>query len=232
MRESKDSERRRAGWETRALGEQPQSTRRGEPGREADFCPRVKTFHPAPGASKDLAQVQSRATKCSPVQLPCTGSKVSLGRGAETGHRRSGRRTYSTFSAGPGGWERVEHPWPRKFTCTQIPQPARPPPRDGDRQGPASLWKCTAPESPARTSWRTCCTGGESETSCRKTWEELAVKNPPAVQETQETQVQSLNREDPLEEGTATHSSVLVWRIAMDRGAWWAAVHGVAKSWT
>ena len=155
MRESKDSERRRAGWETRALGEQPQSTRRGEPGREADFCRRVKTFHPAPGASKDLAQVQSRATKCSPVQLPCTGSKVSLGRGAETGHRRSGRRTYSTFSAGPGGWERVEHPWPRKFTCTQIPQPARPPPRDGDRQGPASLWKCTAPESPARTSWKT-----------------------------------------------------------------------------
>ena len=99
MRESKDSERRWAGRETRALGEQPQSTSRGEPGREADFCPRVKTFHPAPGASKDLARAQSGATKCSPVQLPCTGSKVSLGRGAETGHRRSGRRTYSTFSA-------------------------------------------------------------------------------------------------------------------------------------
>ena len=31
--------------------------------------------------------------------------------------------------------------------------------------------------------------------------------------------------------GQATHSSILAWRIAMDRGAWWATVHGVAKSW-
>ena len=30
----------------------------------------------------------------------------------------------------------------------------------------------------------------------------------------------------------ATHSSVLTWRIPMDRGAWWITVHGVAKSWT
>ena len=37
--------------------------------------------------------------------------------------------------------------------------------------------------------------------------------------------------EDPLE-GMATHSSILVWRVPMDRGAWWAAVHGVAQSWT
>ena len=36
------------------------------------------------------------------------------------------------------------------------------------------------------------------------------VKNLPAVQE---TWVQSLGREDPLEEGMATHSSVLAWRI-------------------
>ena len=36
------------------------------------------------------------------------------------------------------------------------------------------------------------------------------VKNPPAMQE---TQVQSLGREDPLEEGMATHSSILAWRI-------------------
>ena len=39
------------------------------------------------------------------------------------------------------------------------------------------------------------------------------VKNPPAVQETQEMWVQSLGREDPLEEEMATHSSILAWRI-------------------
>ena len=47
-----------------------------------------------------------------------------------------------------------------------------------------------------------------------------------------ETWVQSLGWDDLLEEGMATHSSVLAWRILMDSGAWWAAVHGVAKSWT
>ena len=40
-----------------------------------------------------------------------------------------------------------------------------------------------------------------------------SVKNLPAVQEPQETWVQSLYREDPLEEGMATHSSILAWRI-------------------
>jgi len=44
--------------------------------------------------------------------------------------------------------------------------------------------------------------------------------------------VRSLGWEDPLEEGKATHSSALAWRIPMDRGAWWATVHGVAKSQT
>ena len=42
--------------------------------------------------------------------------------------------------------------------------------------------------------------------------------------------VQSLGQEDPLEEGVATHSSILAWRIPMDRGAWQAAAHGAAKS--
>ena len=42
--------------------------------------------------------------------------------------------------------------------------------------------------------------------------------------------VQSLVWEDPLEEGMANHSSVFAWRIPMDRGAWWAIVHGAAKS--
>ena len=53
------------------------------------------------------------------------------------------------------------------------------------------------------------------------------VKNLPAMRE---TWVRSLGREDPLEEGMATHSSILAWRIPMDRGAWRAAVHGIAES--
>ena len=48
----------------------------------------------------------------------------------------------------------------------------------------------------------------------------------------QETSVQSLGWEDPLEEGMATHSSILAWRILKDRGAWLATVHGVTKSQT
>ena len=39
------------------------------------------------------------------------------------------------------------------------------------------------------------------------------VKNLPAVQETQETQVPSLGQEDPLEEDMATHSSILAWEV-------------------
>ena len=38
-----------------------------------------------------------------------------------------------------------------------------------------------------------------------------------------------LDREDPLEEEMAAHSSILAWRIHMDRGAWQATGHGVAK---
>ena len=48
----------------------------------------------------------------------------------------------------------------------------------------------------------------------------------------QETWVQSLGQEDPLEKKMAPHSSILAWRNPIDRGAWWAAVHGVAKSRT
>ena len=54
------------------------------------------------------------------------------------------------------------------------------------------------------------------------------VKNLPAMQE---TWVQSLGWEDPLEEGMATDSSSLAWRIPMDSGALCATVHGIAKSW-
>ena len=53
------------------------------------------------------------------------------------------------------------------------------------------------------------------------------VKNPPAVWE---TWVQSLGWEDPLEEGMATHSSILAYRIPMDREAQWDTVHEVTES--
>ena len=55
------------------------------------------------------------------------------------------------------------------------------------------------------------------------------VKNLPAMWE---TWVGSQGLEDPLEEDMATHSNILAWKIPMDREAWWATVHGVAKSQT
>ena len=45
----------------------------------------------------------------------------------------------------------------------------------------------------------------------------------------QETWVQFLGWDEPLEEGMATHSSTLAWRIPMDRGAWRAIVYEVAE---
>ena len=54
------------------------------------------------------------------------------------------------------------------------------------------------------------------------------VKNPP---EMWEAWVQSLGWEGPLEEGKATHSSILAWRIPWT-GTWWVTVQGVAKSQT
>ena len=53
------------------------------------------------------------------------------------------------------------------------------------------------------------------------------VQNLPKIQE---TWIQSLGWEDPLEKGMATLSSVLAWRIPIDKVAWWATVLGVAKS--
>ena len=54
------------------------------------------------------------------------------------------------------------------------------------------------------------------------------VKNLPVMWE---TQVRTLGLEDPLE-NMATHSSILAWRIPVNRGAWLATVRGVTKSWT
>ena len=53
------------------------------------------------------------------------------------------------------------------------------------------------------------------------------VKNLPVMQE---TWVRSLGWEDPLQEGMA--SSILAWRICMDRGVWWVTVHRVTKTQT
>ena len=55
------------------------------------------------------------------------------------------------------------------------------------------------------------------------------VKNLPAMKD---TWVRSLDQEDPLEKRMATYSSILAWRVPIDRGAWWTTVHGVAQSLT
>ena len=55
------------------------------------------------------------------------------------------------------------------------------------------------------------------------------VKNQPAMQE---TRVQSLGQEDPLEKGMTTHSSILAWRIPWTPGSLAGIVHGVTKSQT
>ena len=52
------------------------------------------------------------------------------------------------------------------------------------------------------------------------------------MQEVEETWVQSLGREDPLEEEMEPHSSILAWENSRGGGAWWATVLGVAKSQT
>ena len=52
------------------------------------------------------------------------------------------------------------------------------------------------------------------------------------MQETEKIWILSLSWEDPLEKEMATSSSILAWRIPMDRGAWWATFHRAAKSWT
>ena len=52
------------------------------------------------------------------------------------------------------------------------------------------------------------------------------IKNPPLMWE---TWVRPLGWEDPLEKGMATHSSILAWKIPMDRGAWRATVHEGCK---
>ena len=52
------------------------------------------------------------------------------------------------------------------------------------------------------------------------------------MQETQETWVQSLGREDPLEEEMAAHSSILAWRIPGAEEPGWLQEPEVTKNWT
>ena len=49
----------------------------------------------------------------------------------------------------------------------------------------------------------------------------LAIKNLPAMQESQEMWVRSLDGEDPMEEGMATHSNILAWRIPWTEEPGW-----------
>ena len=62
------------------------------------------------------------------------------------------------------------------------------------------------------------------------TWSSLVAQMVENLPTLWETWVQSLGKEDPLEEEMANHSSILP-RESMDRGAWWVIVHWVAKSW-
>ena len=59
----------------------------------------------------------------------------------------------------------------------------------------------------------------------------LVEKNLPANAGGEEIQVRSLGQEDHLEEGMATHSSILAWRIPWTEELW-STVHGVPKSQT
>ena len=63
-------------------------------------------------------------------------------------------------------------------------------------------------------------------------WASLVVQMIKNLLAVRETWVLSLGQEDPLEEGMATHSTILAWRSPLDRGAWWVALHRVTKSQT
>ena len=60
-------------------------------------------------------------------------------------------------------------------------------------------------------------------------WVSLVAQTVQNLPTMRETWVWSLDWEDLLEEGMATHSSILAWRVPIDRGAWWATVHGGHK---
>ena len=87
-------------------------------------------------------------------------------------------------------------------------------------------WDTSGPSTSSHLTW------WQIFTSSCVLWVSLlaqVVKNLPAVRE---TWVWFLGWEDPLEEGMAIHSSLLAWRIPIDKGAWQVTVHGVTKSQT
>ena len=71
--------------------------------------------------------------------------------------------------------------------------------------------------------------GGGLGNPLQYSWASLVaqmVKNLPAMQELQETQVRSLSQEDPLEEGMATHSSIIAWRFPWTEEPGWLQFMG------
>ena len=70
------------------------------------------------------------------------------------------------------------------------------------------------------------------ENSFQYSWTSLVAQTVNNLPTVPETWVRSHGWEDPLEEAMATHSSILAWRIPMDKGAWRATDNGVAKSQT
>ena len=87
-------------------------------------------------------------------------------------------------------------------------------------------WDTSGPSTSSHLTW------WQIFTSSCVLWVSLlaqVVKNLPVVRE---TWVRSLGWEDPLEEGMAIHSSLLAWRIPIDKGAWQVTVHRVTKSQT
>ena len=68
--------------------------------------------------------------------------------------------------------------------------------------------------------------------SLQYSWASLVVQMVKNLAAMWEPWVQSLGWEGSLEEDMAIQFSILAWRIPMDRGAWWATVHGVEKTQT
>ena len=74
--------------------------------------------------------------------------------------------------------------------------------------------------------------GGGLGNPLQYSWASLVaqmVKNLPAMQELQETQVRSLSQEDPLEEGMATHSSIIAWRLPWTEEPGWLQSTGLQE---